>query len=405
MNPEQRMKPNLLVFTSSFPSHDGASEGIFVQELAAGLTSHFRISVLTPKLNADAASFEEYKDLRIHRFSDGILCGDGGILARLKKRRYLVVFLPWFLLVQFFYLLKTVRREKISVIHAHWLLPQAFLAVLAKNLFFHGLRVVATSHGSDLLGKHGRIGERMLRFTLKRVDELSVVGAELAQRARALGRETDHIYPMGIDTDLFAPAARTNCLRNADGKEPVLLFAGRMIQAKGGDILIRAAALLLKSRPGLQVFMIGDGPQKEEWRHLAGQLGLAENIHFLPAQPHAELPRYFASCDCLVMPSFSEGFGLVTLEALACGVPCLASDLPIYRNLNREAGFELIKLFPVGAEQSLANALSALPENADNSLAESRRRFVAEHFGMEQCLRNYRNLLLNAPVPEGERRV
>ena len=397
------MKTALLVFTSSFPSRDGATEGIFVQELAAGLSPDFRISVLTPKLRPEAASFEEYKGLRIHRFSDGILCGHGGMLSRLRKHRWLALFLPWFLLVQFLCLVRILRREKIEVVHAHWFLPQALLAVLAKKLFFPRLRVVATSHGSDLLGKHGGVSRRLLRFTLAGVDDLSVVGPELAQVAESLGRKTDHIYPMGIDTELFSPAARADRAEIFGGTEgPFLLFVGRMVPSKRGDVLIRATALLRESRPGVRLLMIGDGPQKEDWRALAETLGVAECISFLPAQPHEELPRCFASCDCFVMPSESEGFGLVTLEALACGTPCAASDLPVYRKLDREAGFELVTLFPTGAAEILAEKLAVLPTRGDERAAARRRRFVVERFGMERCLENYRELLSGIPRPAAD---
>lgn len=141
------------------------------------------------------------------------------------------------------------------------------------------------------------------------------------------------IVPPGVDHAFFSPGPRDGA-RHALGlppDDPVLLFVGRVQPLKGLDIAIDALARLRAHRPGARLVIVGgpSGPDGEAEAarcvDLARQLGVAEALRWVPAQPHHALSTYYRAADVLVMPSRSESFGLVALEAAACGVPVVAA--------------------------------------------------------------------------------
>jgi D-inositol-3-phosphate glycosyltransferase len=150
------------------------------------------------------------------------------------------------------------------------------------------------------------------------------------------------VIPCGVDTALFRPTSRREAKRrlNLEGRR-VILFVGRLDWLKGIDSLIQATKLASEAFSGsdqrVHLLVIGGdtehqaaGPVGEEarrLRRLARELGLEDAISFLGAQPQQELPTYYAAADVCVVPSFYESFGMVALEAMACGTPVIASNV------------------------------------------------------------------------------
>ncbi|WP_433266123.1 D-inositol-3-phosphate glycosyltransferase [Actinosynnema sp. CS-041913] len=144
------------------------------------------------------------------------------------------------------------------------------------------------------------------------------------------------VVPPGVDLDRFAPGDR-DAARAALGLRPdavVLAFVGRIQALKAPDVLLRAAAELLFHAPGLRdrlVVMIVGGPSgsglktPEELKRLAGELGIADVVRFLPPQGGDALARVYRAADVVAVPSHNESFGLVALEAQACGTPVVAA--------------------------------------------------------------------------------
>lgn len=105
-----------------------------------------------------------------------------------------------------------------------------------------------------------------------------------------------------------------------------VVYAGRLVREKRVDMLIEAFALLLKERPAARLFIAGEGPDNARLRQQVMNLHL-NNVHFLGLLSKSEVQRLLAGADLLVLPSRFEGFPMVALEALACGVPVVASDV------------------------------------------------------------------------------
>ena len=146
------------------------------------------------------------------------------------------------------------------------------------------------------------------------------------------------VVPPGVDHAFFAPGDQAQA-RRAVGlpqEPPVLLFAGRIQPLKGLEVAIRAMALVSGS-PVLVVVGGPSGPrgesELERARQLAVELGVSERVRFVPPQPHELLSTYYRAADVCLVPSRSESFGLVALEAAACGTPVVAAAVGGLRNL------------------------------------------------------------------------
>jgi D-inositol-3-phosphate glycosyltransferase len=147
------------------------------------------------------------------------------------------------------------------------------------------------------------------------------------------------IAPLGVDTSLFAPRDRARARERLGlaGKQ-VVFSVGRIEPLKGMDTLVRAAALLRDQEPEvrerLQVLIGGGqvddddpsgGVEVAHLQRLVDELGLTEHVRLMGAVPQDALPDYYAAAQCVVVPSHYESFGLVALEAMACGTPVVAS--------------------------------------------------------------------------------
>lgn len=157
--------------------------------------------------------------------------------------------------------------------------------------------------------------------------------AEESQFLRLYGRPAGRIEIVapGVEHAFFAPGDRAGA-RNAldlDPSVPVLLFVGRIQPLKGPDLAVRALAELGRRDALLLVVGGASGEQGDaevdELHRLIDELGVADQVRFVPPQPHHILSTYYRAADVVVVPSRSESFGLVALEASACGIPVVAA--------------------------------------------------------------------------------
>jgi D-inositol-3-phosphate glycosyltransferase len=155
------------------------------------------------------------------------------------------------------------------------------------------------------------------------------------------------VIPPGVDLDRFAPGDRAAARRaiGMPGDAVVLLFVGRIQPLKAPDVLLHAAAQLLADDPALRsrlrVHVVGapsgsglEAP--EQLQKLAGALGIADVVTFFPPQPPERLADHYRAADVAVVPSHNESFGLVALEAQACGTPVVAAAVGGLRTAVRD---------------------------------------------------------------------
>lgn len=323
-------RKRVLVLTSTYPRWLGDTEPAFVHALCERLSERFDIWVLAPHAPG-AKTHEVFGNVQVVRFRYFFDWGEslayqGGIMANLRSKRLRYLLVPPFLICQWMLVLRLLLSQRFDVVHAHWLFPQGFVAGIAKCLLPRFPALVCTSHGTDLNSLQGGMFTRIKRFAIRQSDAFTVVSAAMQVKAQSLGVDLQKtsVIPMGVDAGmLFTPDT------TAQRAPRQLLFVGRLDEQKGIELLIRAMPDVLARYPDCTLKIIGHGPQREKLQQRVDQLGLVERIVFVGAVPNTELPSHFRTATLMVFPSVgAEGLGLVCAEALACGCPVVASDLP-----------------------------------------------------------------------------
>lgn len=233
--------------TLTFPRWQDDEDPPFVFELCDRLKTEYHIHVLAPYFPG-ASKEEDFNGIHVKRFRYFFnrlekLAYHGGILAKLKKNPFLYGLLPFFVVGELLALIKLLQRYRFDLIHAHWLIPQGLVAVLACYLTGSKIPLLFTSHGGDLFGLQGIIMNRIKRWVILKSHALTVVSRNMIEAVERLGATHKKIYviPMGVDLKTrFVPAETTRINDN-------LLFVGRLVEKKGLHYLIHALPLILKN--------------------------------------------------------------------------------------------------------------------------------------------------------------
>lgn len=394
---DAQSRPRLLVLTSTFPRWAGDHEPPFVFELSRRLADMFEIHVLAPHA-AGARREETLAGLAVHRFRYAPealqqLAYDGGILARLRQRRWRLLLVPCLLAGQWWALRRLLRHRRFDAIHAHWLIPQALVAILAGVP--DNTALLCTSHGGDLFGLRGRLLGRLKRGILARCTGVTVVSAAMRDEVQRLrpGQAVD-IVPMGTDlVGCFTPPLTVARDPNA------ILFAGRLVEKKGVRYLIDAVARLRQQGRPVTLCVAGSGPELETLRAQAQRLGIACAVDFIGAVGHARLADLYRQASVAVVPSVvaasgdQEGFGLVVVEAMGCECPVVASRLPAIDDIAIDGQTAL--LVQPADPGCLADAIAVVLDDplAARQRASAARARVLEHFDWVAITSRYAALL------------
>jgi D-inositol-3-phosphate glycosyltransferase len=287
--------------------------------------------------------------------------------------------LVWYFLPEFIFRIKEfVHQEKIkyNVLHAHYWLSGWVAKELQK---VWEVPVIQRFHTLGYLKEkamgNGGNREHPLRLhfeqtLIRQADHLEAATQQgkrdMVEFYQALPEKVA-VIPCGVNLSLFRPIPKDKA-RAYFGLPPeakIILFVGRIDPVKGLDTLIKATSLLSKSLR-LQLIIIGGGGNNQELgriKALTQKLRIPHIVSFLPSQRQEYLSYYYSAADVFVLPSRYESFGMVALEAMACGTPVVASNvggLP-FTIPDGEAGF----LFPVGNVEDLAEKLRLILANQE----------------------------------------
>lgn len=216
-----------------------------------------------------------------------------------------------------------------------------------------------------------------------------VVNAEALRPRGAAGGRTD-VIPSGVDTDLFRPRtgarAEARARLGLDLAHPVVGTVGRLDPRKGTDVLLAAAAQLIKKGlPELRVVVVGDGPLRDELPALAARLGIAERVHMLGDR--SDVPEVLAALDVFVLPSRSEGMSNALLEAMASALPVVATA--VGGNPEAVSADTTGVLIPSDDPTMMADAVLRLVTSPSLAaeLGGAARRRVEERYGARAMVR------------------
>lgn len=327
-----------LSVTSLFPSASQPTHGIFVLQRLQAMARHGAwVRVLAPVPYVPPGPVpERYAELRAIPRSDEI----GGFPVRYP--RYPMIPKISMNAQAWSYargitgaVRQAIRTWQPHLLDAHYLYPDACAVGRVARRF--GLPYVCSARGSDvkLLAHFPRV-RRQIRTALAGAAAVVAVSNDLAEEMRSLGL-TDgpiHVIPNGVDRALFYPRARADARRelglSEDGR--FVVCVAHLVGEHGHALLVRGLAHEDAPRD-VELYLVGGGPERSRVEALVRSLGLERRVHLLGPVEHRRVPAWYAAADASALISDREGCPNVVLESLACGTPCLGSDLPEMREV------------------------------------------------------------------------
>jgi N-acetyl-alpha-D-glucosaminyl L-malate synthase BshA len=286
-----------------------------------------------------------------------------------------------------------VRTHGIELLHVHYAIPHAISAYLAREILGGGPKLVVTLHGTDItvVGADPSFLP-IVRLGIERADAVTAVSAALKRETHELLGVTREIEVIPNFVDLSrcdAPFASAYRRRLAPDGAPLLVHASNFRPVKRVRDVLEIFRLVQQRLPA-HLVMVGDGPDRPMAEKYAREAGIADRVEFLGNITPVE--GVMGAGDVFLLPSEEESFGLSALEAMACGVPVVASNAGGLPELvaQGEGGFT----FPVGDTAAMAAQVLALLEDpaALSRQRELARRRAQEHFSAEKIVTKYEDL-------------
>jgi N-acetyl-alpha-D-glucosaminyl L-malate synthase BshA len=293
-------------------------------------------------------------------------------------------------------LVEVARRERLDLIHAHYAVPHAASAYLARQVLGADAggrppRIVTTLHGTDitLVGSDDSFLP-LTQFTIAASDAVTTPSAwlrEATYETLGISREIAiDVVPNFVDTARFTPAMAA---APAPGRVRVLVHVSNFRPVKRVDDVVRVFARVRAALPqqAMVLRLVGDGPERPAVAALAHALGIEPQVHFLGER--VDLPDVLRGADLFLLPSETESFGLAALEAMASGVPVIASDVGGLPEVIADGEDGLLR--PVGDVAAMADACLALltDEGRAHQMAVAARRRAETMFRPETAVDRY----------------
>lgn len=218
------------------------------------------------------------------------------------------------------------QNEKLDLLHVHYAVPHALCAYLAKQMVGEHLKIVTTLHGTDItvLGYDSSLSD-MIRFGIEKSDLVTAVSHDLIRQTKELlqvEKEIQAVYNF-VDKRRYYPKEVSE-LKNvfAPNGEKILMHISNFRPVKRVPDVIEIFDQVRREVPS-KLILIGEGPEMSTVRKMIADKGLADDVFFLGKQE--DVAEVISMADIMLLPSEKESFGLVALEAMACGVPVVAT--------------------------------------------------------------------------------
>ena len=403
-------EPRLLVLSSLFPSPARPTAGIFIRERMFRVAKVLQISVLSPQ-----PWFPGQGLLRLLR------PGYRPPAPRRETQDGIDIFRPRFLalpgvgrwldgLSMAVCSYPTVRRLRagrgIQLIDAHFAHPDGEAGVRLGRWL--GLPVTVTLRGTELPhSRDSRLRKRIAR-TLTSANRVFPVSESLRQLALNLGMPIDNaeVVGNGVDAARFQPVDRAEARRRLGLPDDarVLVSVGALVERKGMHRVIECLPDLLQEHPSLHYLVVGgaspEGDIGDRLKSLAASRGLADRVRFLGPVPPDDLKWPLSAADVFVLATSNEGWANVLLEAMACGLPVVTTDVGGNREVVCRPDLGIV--VPAGDRDQLVSALRA---GLDRKWDSARIRAYASENNwdkrVQQLVRAFRSVVARTPDPVG----
>ncbi|ADE16281.1 glycosyl transferase group 1 [Nitrosococcus halophilus Nc 4] len=381
----ERTRPQLLVISTLFPHPGQPGVGLFIRERMFRVGKHLPLVVVAPTPWFPGQSL--LRRLRPH-FRPWA--------PRREVQNGIEIYRPRFLSVPGFFkgldgwflalaLAPTLRRlrHRFDLIDAHFAYPEGYAATLLGKWF--RVPVSITLRGTEVPISRFPLRRRLMLSGLASAARVFSVAASLERHVVGLGADPQKIRVVGngVDTEKFHPVPRAEARRRFElsPEGPVLISVGGLVERKGFHRVIALLPALREEFPGLRYLIAGgpgpEGDMSEQLRRQVLALGLGEAVHFLGALSSEQLKWPLSAADAFVLATRNEGWANVFLEAMACGLPVVTTEVGGNREVVSDT--RLGTVVPFGDSKALESALrDALTRSWDR--AAIRRHACENHW-------------------------
>lgn len=260
--------------------------------------------------------------------------------------------------------------QDFDLIDAHYFYPDGVAAVLLGRALNRPVVITARGTDLDVISTYA-IPRRWIQWAARQAAGLITVSNGLKRRLEALGTAPKRVRMLrnGVDLALFHPGEREAARRTLGFARPTLLAVGNLVPLKRHFLIVEALAEL----EGVDLVIVGDGPERARIEALAGRLGVGDRVRLMGRMPQESLPLLYGAADLLVHPSIREGWPNVLLESMACGTAVVVANLDGIGDIVAapEAGRILAEATPRCLAETVHDLVAAPPaRNAIRRYAE-----------------------------------
>ncbi len=318
-------KMRILMVNAFFHPYQGGTEKC-VLELSKRMAENHEVHVITSRL-PDTSKKDTYKGIKIHRLPSKVIEDlpdplpppypyTPGLTLQLRKK---------------------VKEIDPDIIHTHnrffpkWNAPQLFRTLFNKPVFMtlHNAQTQGIDKKTDFFGQ--LYDNTLGKIIMKKADLLIGNSKDTLNRTAPnnMPEEKKKVIYNGIDTSKYQPTHEHD-IKNELEVDKYTLTVSRLVKQKGLEYMVKALPKIIEESNvdsnRYKHVVIGQGPEKENLKELAEELGVSENLHFTGFVPEEKMTDYYTQANAFILPSLYEPFGIVLVESMACETPVIATD-------------------------------------------------------------------------------
>ncbi len=359
----------ICIFTHTTPRFPGDTAAPFIGTLAEAMAKKHDVFVLAPfDKKIKRTSHQPYRLVTykyifpdsLHRLGYSRTLEGDKTLSAIN-----FILSPFLYLFGFLALLRLVKKERIDIISAHWIIPNGFLAAWVKIVA--GVPFTVTIPGSDVyMGRKNFFFKWMVGFAANYADYVLSDSSYYLRQLDNLGFKPRKrmIIRYGVNAQKFRPMTKNETILRKLGLgkgDLIVLAVGRLVAKKGFQYLIDAMPVVMKKIPRAKLVIIGDGEEKEMLEEKVSKYGIGNLVIFAGMISYNELSKYYNLADVFVMPSVKDEKGnldaspVTMMEAMCCGLPVVATRFAGGKDIvvKGRTGF----LVEAGNSQQIANSV------------------------------------------------
>ena len=370
---------SVLILSTAYLPQIGGSE-LAVKNITDRLPD-IQFDLITLRSSKNFPACEKIGNVNIYRVGDRI-----GFFSFLLPKNFfpISVFLKARQLI--------LKNGRYDIIHAYQASQAAGGGWLLKWIYPKTPFLLTVQEGKDLNRQQWLL--RFFRyFIFKKADAVTVISNYLAQYVRSQNSKASiSVIPNGVDVAKFKPEGEHN--------SKTIITSSRLVEKNGIGDLVDAIAIIKKESPDIKLLIVGSGKQAKELKTKSSLLGLENNIEFMGEVSNDLLPQYLVKASIFVRPSLSEGLGMAFLEAMAAGLPIVATPVGGIPDFLKDGETGLF--CKVGDPEDIAAKINRIlsDDNLRNRLILNGRRLVEEKYTWGKIADQFKNLYNSLPHNE-----